>query len=153
MFRPRPHLKGWDAKKLCKTKGKKDQRSLSSANNIISGNTCKVADGWFQADASSVVRPLPPIWRAGEVETPSLILFLFCRTHTFYRTISWADLCVLPWKWLFLFTCVINVPTIRLCWSRWIVIATVPLLAVHLPVWKKYYKLSIKNNFFTHHCL
>lgn len=59
MFPPNRHSKAGDTKKK--------QRSADRANNVIIGNTCKVADGRFQTDASPVTRSRPPIWRAGVV--------------------------------------------------------------------------------------
>lgn len=89
---PRPDSDAWDAKKLIK-----NQRPADRANIVIIGNTCKVADGRFQADTSSVVKSHPPIWRAGAVGTLSLILSLSAtqtHTKTFYRTSSWSEFCV-----------------------------------------------------------
>lgn len=43
MLLPRPDSEAQDAKKLIKRE--KNQRSADRANNIIIGNTCKVADG------------------------------------------------------------------------------------------------------------
>ena len=120
MSLPRPSWEAWDAKKLIK----KNQRSADRANNIIIGNTCKVADGWFQADASSVARSRPPIWTAWAVGTLSLILSLSAthtHTHTHRLFIEWklgSVVCVCESIWISVTTFRLNLDLIvQLFWS------------------------------------